>query len=151
MNLKDAYNLNRGVDMKIKLVLFVLWTMLSISIVTTSVADDNAFGSLITNTDTAVPAADAPAAEVIDKSLHPLLQHPVKSYILMGVVISETVKIGLIRANNGEEYFIRVGDLLGSDEGTITDINGSGIEVSEENKIVSLAVRNRSASNESAQ
>jgi|TARA_B100000929_G_scaffold193335_1_gene153299 hypothetical protein len=151
MNLKDAYNLNRGVDMKIKLVLFVLWTMLSISIVSTSVADDNAFGSLITNTDTAVPAADAPAAEVIDKSLHPLLQHPVKSYILMGVVISETVKIGLIRANNGEEYFIRVGDLLGSDEGTITDINGSGIEVSEENKIVSLAVRNRSASNESAQ
>ena len=137
--------------MKIKLVLFVLWTMLSISIVSTSVADDNAFGSLITNTDTAVPAADAPAAEVIDKSLHPLLQHPVKSYILMGVVISETVKIGLIRANNGEEYFIRVGDLLGSDEGTITDINGSGIEVSEENKIVSLAVRNRSASNESAQ
>jgi hypothetical protein len=137
--------------MKIKLVLFVLWTMLSISIVSTSVADDNAFGSLITNTDTAVPAIDAPAAEVIDKSLHPLLQHPVKSYILMGVVISKSVKIALIRANNGEEYFIRVGDLLGSDEGTITDINGSGIEVSEENKIVSLAVRNRSASNESAQ
>ena len=137
--------------MKIKLVLFVLWTMLSISIVSTSVADDNAFGSLITNTDTTVPAADAPAAEVIDKSLHPLLQHPVKSYILMGVVISKTVKIALIRANNGEEYFIRVGDLLGNDEGTITDINGSGIEVSEENKVVSLAVRNRSASNESAQ
>jgi len=137
--------------MKIKLVLFVLWTMLSISIVSTSVADDNAFGSLITNTDTTVPAADAPAAEVIDKSLHPLLQHPVKSYILMGVVISKTVKIALIRANNGEEYFIRVGDLLGNAEGTITDINGSGIEVSEENKIVSLAVRNRSASNESAQ
>mgnify|MGYP001493940428 FL=1 len=137
--------------MKIKLVLSVLWTMLSISIVSTSVADDNAFGSLITNTDTTVPAADAPAAEVIDKSLHPLLQHPVKSYILMGVVISKTVKIALIRANNGEEYFIRVGDLLGNAEGTITDINGSGIEVSEENKIVSLAVRNRSASNESAQ
>mgnify|MGYP003951203673 CR=1 FL=1 len=138
-------------DMKIKLVLSVLWTMLSISIVSTSVADDNAFGSLITNTDTTVPAADAPAAEVIDKSLHPLLQHPVKSYILMGVVISKTVKIALIRANNGEEYFIRVGDLLGNAEGTITDINGSGIEVSEENKVVSLAVRNRSASNESAQ
>ena len=137
--------------MKIKLVLFVLWTMLSISIVSTSVADDNAFGSLITNTETTVSAIDAPAAEVIDKSLHPLLQHPVKSYILMGVVISKTVKIALIRANNGEEYFIRVGDLLGNAEGTITDINGSGIEVSEENKVVSLAVRNRSASNESAQ
>ncbi|SVA37665.1 uncharacterized protein METZ01_LOCUS90519 [marine metagenome] len=137
--------------MKIKLVLFLLWTMLSISLASTSVADDNAFGSLITNTETTVSAIDAPAAEVIDKSLHPLLQHPVKSYILMGVVISKTVKIGLIRANNGEEYFIRVGDLLGNAEGTITDINGTGIEVSEENKVVSLAVRNRSASHESAE
>ena len=135
--------------MKIKLVLFVFWMMLSI--VGTSVADDNAFGSLITNTETAVSAIDAPAPEVIDKSLHPLLQHPVKSYILMGVVISKTVKIALIRANNGEEYFIRVGDLLGDAEGTITDINGIGIEVTEENKVVSLAVRNRSASHESAE
>ena len=69
----------------------------------------------------------------------------------MGVVISKTVKIALIRANNGEEYFIRVGDLLGNAEGTITDINGIGVEVTEENKVVSLPVRNRSASNESAQ
>ena len=137
--------------MKIKLVLSVLWTMLSISIVSTSVADDNAFGSLITNTDTTVPAADAPAAEVIDKSLHPLLQHPVKSYILMGVVISKTVKIALIRANNGAEYFIREGDLLGNAEGIITDINAIGIEVTEENKPVTLAVRNRSESHESAE
>ena len=138
--------------MKTKLVLFVLWMMLSIPLARTSVADDNAFGSLITDT---VPPADiailVPTAEVIDKSIHPLLQHPVKSYILMGVVISKTVKIGLIRANNGEEYFIRVGDLLGNAEGTITDINVIGVEVSEENKVVSLVVRNRSASHESAQ
>ena len=135
--------------MKIKLVLFVFWMMLSI--VGTSVADDNAFGSLVTNTETVVSAIDAPAPDVIDKSVHPLLQHPVKSYILMGVVISKKVKIGLIRANNGEEYFVREGDLLGNAEGTITDINGIGVEVTEENKVVSLPVRNRSASNESAQ
>ena len=137
--------------MKINLVLFVFWMMLSVSIVGTSVADDNAFGSLVTNTETAVSAIDAPAADVIDKSVHPLLQHPVKSYILMGVIISKTVKIGLIRANNGEEYFVRVGDLLGNAEGTITVINGIGIEVTEENKVISLPVRNRSASNESTQ
>ena len=136
--------------MKIKLVLFVFWMMLSI--VGTSVADDNAFGSLVTNTETAVSAIDAPAADVIDKSVHPLLQHPVKSYILMGVVISKTVKIALIRANNGQEYFIRLGDLLGNAEGTITDINGTGIEVNEKDKkVVQLPVRNRSASHESAE
>jgi type IV pilus assembly protein PilP len=151
MNLKNVYHLSRGFDMKIKLVLFVFWMMLSIPIVGTSVAGDNAFGSLITNTETAISAIDAPAPDVIDKSVHPLLQHPVKSYILMGVVISKKVKIALIRANNGEEYFIREGDLLGNAEGTITDINGIGVEVTEENKVVSLPVRNRSASNESAQ
>ena len=137
--------------MKINLVLFVFWMMLSIPIVGTSVAEDNAFGSLITNTETTISAIDAPAADVIDKSVHPLLQHPVKSYILMGVVTSKTVKIGLIRANNGEEYFVKVGDLLGNAEGTITVINGIGVEVTEENKVISLPVRNRSASNESAQ
>ena len=139
--------------MKIKLVLFVFWMVLSI--VGTSVADDNAFGSLITVKEEPGIPLDAPSPEDspegINKSLHPLLQHPVKSYILMGVVISKTVKIGLIRANNGEEYFIRVGDLLGNAEGKITDINGFGVEVTEENKVVSLAVRNRSASHESAE
>ena len=137
--------------MKTKLVLFVMWMMLPILLASTSVADDNAFGSLITETETTVSAIDAPAADVIDKNVHPLLQHPVKSYILMGVVFSKTVKIGLIRANNGEEYFVRVGDLLGNAEGTITVINGIGVEVTEENKVVSLPVRNRSASNDSAQ
>jgi type IV pilus assembly protein PilP len=151
MNLKNVYNLNRGFDMRINLVLFVFWMMPSVSIVGTSVANDNAFGSLITNTETTITAIDSPAADVIDKSVHPLLQHPVKSYILMGVVTSKIVKIGLIRANNGEEYFVRVGDLLGNAEGTITVINGIGVEVAEENKVVSLPVRNRSASNESAQ
>ena len=136
--------------MKIKRVLFVFGMMLSIPIVGTSVADDNAFGSLITNTETAVSAIDAPAPDVIE-NVHPLLQHTVKSYILMGVVTSKIIKIGLIRANNGEEYFVRVGDLLGNAEGTITVINGIGVEVTEENKVVSLPVRNRSASNESAQ
>ena len=134
--------------MKIKLVLFVFWMMLSI--VGTSVADDNAFGSLVTNTETAVSAIDAPAPDVIDKSVHPLLQHPVKSYILMGVVISKTVKIALIRANNGDEYFIRLEHRLGNAGGIITDINGIGIEVTEENGVVELPVRNRSASHESA-
>ena len=137
--------------MKAKFVLILSCMVFSISLVSVSVAADNAFGSLITNTETTISAIDSPAADVIDKSVHPLLQHPVKSYILMGVVTSKIVKIGLIRANNGEEYFVRVGDLLGNAEGTITVINGIGIEVTEENKVISLPVRNRSASNESTQ
>ena len=94
---------------------------------------------------------DLTTPEVIDKSLHPLVQNPVNSYILMGVVISKSVKIALIRANNGDEYFIRVGDLLGNADGTITEINEIGIKVTEENEVVELLVRNRGASHESAE
>jgi Tfp pilus assembly protein PilP len=66
----------------------------------------------------------------------------------MGVISSSKGKIALIRARNGEEYFVRIGNLLGNTEGKITEISGVGIEVSEKDGIVSLMVRNRSVSNE---
>jgi type IV pilus assembly protein PilP len=69
----------------------------------------------------------------------------------MAIMISPSIKIALIRAKNGEEYFIRVGDLLGNSEGTITDINSVGIEVTEEDEVISLLVRNRSVANENAE
>ena len=69
----------------------------------------------------------------------------------MAVIVSDSTKLGLIRANNGAEYFIRVGDLLGRSEGKISDINPQGIKVTEEDKVVVLNVRNRSASNENTE
>jgi Tfp pilus assembly protein PilP len=122
----------------------------SISLVSVSVAADNAFGSLITEIKDS-SAMNAPSAETIDKTLHPLLQSAVSSNTLMAIMISPSIKIALIRAQNGEEYFIRVGDLLGNSEGTITDINSIGIEVTEEDEVISLLVRNRSVANENAE
>jgi hypothetical protein len=69
----------------------------------------------------------------------------------MAVIVSKKIKLGLIRANNGGEYFIKIDDLLGKSEGKIIDITGQGILVSENNKVVLLNVRNRSASNENIQ
>jgi Tfp pilus assembly protein PilP len=66
----------------------------------------------------------------------------------MGVIASSKGKIALIRAKNGEEYFVRVGNQLGNTEGKITEISGVGIEVSEKDRVVSLTVRNRSVDNE---
>lgn len=79
---------------------------------------------------------------------HPLQQNLVNEYILMGVIVSSKGKIGLIRAKNGGEYFVKIDDLLGNADGKITQINKSGIEVSEKDKVVSLLVRNRSVGNE---
>jgi len=79
---------------------------------------------------------------------HPLQQYTVKNYILMGAISSDNGQIALVRAKNGAEYFVRINDLLGSSGGKISKIGANGIEVSEEDKIVSLLVRNRSANNE---
>ena len=76
---------------------------------------------------------------------HPMQRLAVKSYVLMAVVVSADNSLALVRAGNGGLYFIRVNDLLGNAEGVVTDINGSGIEVTEKDNVVLLMVRNRSA------
>ena len=136
--------------MKAKFVLILSCMVFSISLVSVSVAADNSYGSLITEIKDS-SAMNAPSAEAIDKTPHPLLQSAVSSNTLMAIMISPSIKIALIRAQNGEEYFIRVGDLLGNSEGTITDINSIGIEVTEEDEVISLLVRNRSVANENAE
>ena len=108
---------------------------------------DNPFDQLDTGSSDSI-AMDAPSGDVIQEGAHPLVKYPASSYIVMAVIVSNSKKIGLIRAKNAEEYFVRVGDLLGNADGKISDMHGRGIEVSEEDKIVSLLVRNRSAVNE---
>jgi Tfp pilus assembly protein PilP len=66
----------------------------------------------------------------------------------MALITSKKGDIAMVRAENGEEFFVRINDLLGNADGKITDINARGIEVSEKNKIVSLLVRNRSIGND---
>ena len=121
---------------------FILATMLS----GVSVAG-NPFNQLDTGSSEPI-AMDAPSGEVIQEGVHPLVQYPTNSYKVIAVMVSNSKKIGLIRAKNAEEYFVRIGDSLGNSDGKISDMHGRGIEVSEENKIVSLLVRNRSTVNE---
>jgi len=129
--------------MKSKLIYAFIGVVLSITL--TGVANEgiNPFNPIFSSTPGG--ATDAPSGT---EGKHPLQQHPVKNYILTGVISSSKGKIALIRAKNGEEYFVRVGNLLGNTEGKITEISGIGIEVSEKDSIVSLMVRNRSVSNE---
>jgi|APSaa5957512576_1039674.scaffolds.fasta_scaffold02076_6 type IV pilus assembly protein PilP len=86
----------------------------------------------------------------LSEGAHPLQQQSVKNYTLMAVITSKNGKIAMVRAKNGEEYFVRIDDLLGNAEGKITSINARGIEVSEKDQVVSLLVRNRSVINEKA-
>ena len=132
--------------MKNKFLKRLLWVSLTTSIVMSSYAAENAFGSLVPDNKTPLQQQIA-VTEAIDVGVHPLVQGPVLSNILIGVMISPSMKIAYIQTASGEEYFVRVGDKLGSANGSISDINLNGIEVEEDSKFISLAVRNRSASN----
>ena len=134
--------------MKIKFSLIISLLVFLTSLTGVSIADDNAFGSLVTPKDQTTTATYAPSPETVDKTLHPLLQNAVGSNTLMAIMISPSMKIGLIRTTSGDEYFVRVGDLIGNSEGKITNITSSGIEVTEKEEVISLIVRNRSVAND---
>mgnify|MGYP001371123392 FL=1 len=135
--------------MKAKFVVILSWLFLSTYLV--AAPTENAFGSFISNNaNNSTNSMSFDSTQVIDKTLHPLVQNPVITNTLMAIMISPSVKIAFIRTQNGDEYFIRVGDKLGNSEGEITDIKSNTIEITEDNEVISLALRNRSASNETS-
>ena len=129
---------------------FLLLTSLMIAVPLSSMAEpSNPFQPIFS-------AATEGGAEVYiedgsSEEKHPMQRLAVTSYVLMAVVVSADKSLALVRAGNGGLYFLRVNDLMGNAEGVITDINGSGIEVTEKDNVVSLLVRNRSASDAKVQ
>jgi Tfp pilus assembly protein PilP len=89
-------------------------------------------------------ARDGSVSEYIHT--HPLLQNPVPSYILMGVIVSANWAVAMVRDLSGQEFFVRTGDKLGNNEGVISAIFSSGLEVEQEGEIFILNVKNRSTS-----
>jgi len=136
--------------MKSKYALILFWMLFSTSLVNVSFAAENAFGSLIT-TNTAATNTGSSSNMIVDVAVHPLLRYPVESVTLMGLMVSPTLKVAIIRLQDGNEYFIRLGDRLGDASGTVTDIKSSSIEVTEAGEIVSVEVRNRSVNDENDQ
>ena len=132
--------------MKSKFTTIFTLVLFSTCLIGTSSAAGNAFGSLISeNNDNSMVSNQS---EPIDQTLHPLIQNTIASNSLVAVMVSQNLKIGLIRTLNGDKYFIRIGDKLGNSSGTITSIKADVIEITEEGKVVSLVVRNRSVTNE---
>ena len=111
----------------------------------------NPFDQLVTETSDPVATDAYQKEDKVRKDVHPLQRYPVRKYTLMATLVSSEGKIAMVRGTSGREFFIRIDDLLGSGGGKISDINGRGIEVQEGDKIIFLAVRNRSVSNEENQ
>ena len=62
-----------------------------------------------------------------DPRYSPLIMADPQSYVIMGVVVSNSVKAAMIRTDFRESYVVRVGDRLGNQGGIITDIDMDGI------------------------
>ncbi len=136
--------------MKTKFVNIISLMFFLTSLTSVSYAAENAFGSL-PSANVSPQSSGGYSSEQIDLSVHPLLQNEIISNTIIGIMISPSLKSAYIRTANGDDYFVRVGDKLGNANGTITEITYEGIEVTEDSKVVSLAVRNRSVSNENSE
>ena len=62
-----------------------------------------------------------------DPRYSPLIMADPQSYVIMGVVVSNSVKAAMIRTDFRESYVVKVGDRLGNQGGIITDIDMDGI------------------------
>lgn len=126
----------------------LLMTFSTVSIVIADDLDVNPFNPLFTETVEPVATDAYQPEDKISKNVHPLQKYYIKKYTLMGTLVSFEKRIAMVRGVGGREFFIRIDDLLGNNGGKVTGINGRGIEVTEGDKIIFLAVRNRSVSNE---
>ena len=136
--------------MKTKCVSILSLILLLASLASVSYAAENAFGSLPSTNNNSSQASSL-SSDPIDQSLHPLVQNTIRSNTIIGIMISPSMKTAFIRTLTGDEYFVSIGDKLGNANGTITDINYEGIEVTEDSNVTSLAVRNRSVSNDESE
>ncbi len=76
-------------------------------------------------------------------STNPLIDKPISSYKVIGVVISPTDAMAVMKARDKHEYFAYIGDPIGSEGGIIETINTEGITIGVGGKIVPLKVSNR--------
>jgi Tfp pilus assembly protein PilP len=90
-------------------------------------------------------ASSSTAADYVesDEGVHPLQQHQVESYTLVALIDSKKSKIAMIRAKNGQEYFVRMNDTLGNSDGRITGFSKNAIEVTQKNEVIALTIRNK--------
>ena len=136
--------------MKTKFVSILSLILLLASLSSVSYAAENAFGSLPSTNNNSSQVGSL-SIDPIDQSLHPLVQNIIRSNTIIGIMISPSMKTAFIRTLTGDEYFVTIGDKLGNANGTITGISYDGIEVTEDSKVTSLPVRNRSVSNEKSE
>lgn len=76
-------------------------------------------------------------------SANPLVDKPLSSYKVIGVVVSPSDALAVIKSRDRREYFAYIGDPVGMEGGVISAINIEGITIDMSGKVVPLKVSNR--------
>lgn len=79
-----------------------------------------------------------------DPRYSPLLMADPQSYVIMGVVVSNSTKAAMIRTDFRESFVVRVGDRLGNQGGVIADIDMDGIILRQPNGKIRLYLQSQS-------
>jgi hypothetical protein len=78
-----------------------------------------------------------------DPRLSPLLMANPESYVITGVIVSNSVKAAMIRTDFRENYVVKIGDRLGNQGGVIVDIDMDGLILKQGNGRIRLFVQSQ--------
>ena len=78
-----------------------------------------------------------------DPRMSPLLMANPESYVITGVIVSNSVKAAMIRTDFRENYVVKIGDRLGNQGGVIVDIDMDGIVLKQGSGRIRLYVQSQ--------
>lgn len=79
-----------------------------------------------------------------DSRVSPLVMAGPQSYVITGVIISNSVKAAMVRTDFRENYVVKVGDRLGNQGGVIIDIDMDGILLKQPNGKIRIYLQSQS-------
>ncbi len=78
-----------------------------------------------------------------DSRVSPLVMANPQSYVITGVIVSNSIKAAMIRTDYRENYVVKVGDRLGNQGGVISEIDMDGIVVKQANGKIRIYVQSQ--------
>lgn len=79
-----------------------------------------------------------------DPRVSPLVMANPQSYVITGVIVSNSIRAAMIRTDFRENYVVKVGDRLGNQGGVIVDIDMDGIVIKQANGKIRIYVQSQS-------
>jgi Tfp pilus assembly protein PilP len=77
------------------------------------------------------------------ENLSPKTAYKTTSYKVVGVIIANEKKLAAVKALNGADYIVSVGDELGNNHGKVSDIDISSITIKNNEGEVKIPVSNK--------